>query len=111
MQDSKEGGLIKVTMDTEHIPEFHLHGISAQIWEMPPNDAGSERTQINIGFHVSRRSMFYFWKVLLPLYLLTLLSFQVYVFHPRELEARVNTTATYFLAAFAMLYVVAQGLP
>ena len=73
--------------------------------------SGSERTIIEVSFHVARNSAFYVWKVMLPVYLLTLLSFQVYAFHPAELEARVNTTATYFLAAFAMLYVVSGDLP
>ena len=49
--------------------------------------------------------------MLLPLYVVNALSYQVYFFHPSEYESRVGTTATYFLAAFAMLFVIADLLP
>ena len=43
--------------------------------------------------------------------MLTMLSLHVYLFDPVNISDRVATTATYFLAAFAMLYVVSDSLP
>jgi len=66
---------------------------------------------IELNLHVSRDSPYYFWKALLPLYLLTVLSFSMFEFDVLEFEQRSNTVSTYFLAAFAMLYVVGNSLP
>jgi hypothetical protein len=50
-------------------------------------------------------------QALLPLYLLTGLSFSAFNFEPDEMEQRYNTIATYFLAAFSMMYVVGEAMP
>ena len=48
----------------------------------------------------------------MPLYLLTLLNLaSVSAFETDNLSDRIATTATFFLAAFAMLYVVGSALP
>ena len=69
------------------------------------------RTEITIAFHVGRDANFYLIKVLTPVFMLTMLSLHVYMFDPSNISDRVATTATYFLAAFAMLYVVSESLP
>ena len=59
--------------------EWILHGISTKIEEHQQVDSeNAERTRaytnIPLSLHVSRRHSYYFWKALLPLYLLTGLS-------------------------------------
>jgi hypothetical protein len=54
---------------------------------------------------------YYFWKVMLPLYLVTALSFTVFDYDTDDLVERSALTSAYFLAAFAMLYVVGEALP
>jgi hypothetical protein len=93
------------------IAEWTLHGISSNINERPPDASGFEITDVSIGFHVSRRAGYYFWKALLPLYLLTALSMGTFQFETDNLPDRTSTVSTYFLAAFAMLYVVGEALP
>ena len=95
----------------QQIPEFELHGVSSRIDEKLPNEAGSERTEITVSFHISRDSTFYFQKVLSPVFMLSVLSLHVFLFDPTNISDRVATTATYFLASFAMLYVVSDLLP
>ena len=50
-------------------------------------------------------------KALLPLYFLMILSFGTFEFDVDNIEARSGSVSTYFLAAFAMLYVVGEALP
>mmetsp|Transcript_6504 Transcript_6504/g.16452 ORF Transcript_6504/g.16452 Transcript_6504/m.16452 type:complete len:268 (+) Transcript_6504:643-1446(+) len=50
-------------------------------------------------------------KVMLPLYMLTLLSFGTFEFEVDNLGDRNSSVSTYFLAAFAMLYVVGESIP
>mmetsp|Transcript_74685 Transcript_74685/g.211004 ORF Transcript_74685/g.211004 Transcript_74685/m.211004 type:complete len:409 (+) Transcript_74685:64-1290(+) len=93
------------------IEEWNLHGVSTRILEKPPNPQGQEHTDVPLSFHVTRKSGYYFWKALLPLYLLTALSMSTFHFEVDNLPDRTATVATYFLAGFAMLYVVGASLP
>ena len=94
------------------VQEWDLLGVSTLINERPPNAFGAETTYVTLSFHVARKSSFYFWKALMPLYLLTALNlFSALSFETDNLSDRIATTATFFLAAFAMLYVVGSSLP
>ena len=50
-------------------------------------------------------------KALVPLYFLMILSFGTFEFDVDDLSNRNGSVSTYFLAAFAMLYVVGEALP
>ena len=94
------------------IAEWQLHGISSKIVEHEVVRSGcAEVTDIQLSFHVSRKSGYYFWKALVPLYLLTTLSMGTFHFETENLPDRYSTVSTFFLAAFAMLYVVGEALP
>ena len=56
------------------IGEWLLHGVSTKITESSPTASGNENTVVQLSFHITRMSGYYFWKALLPLYLLTALS-------------------------------------
>jgi hypothetical protein len=60
------------------IPEWTLHGVSTKIVEKTANPQGQEHTNVPVSFHVTRKARYYFWKALLPLYLLTLLSMSTF---------------------------------
>ena len=109
--DGREGIFLMVLPDTKEILEWELIGISSCIMENEPYPSGEEETYLHVDFHVARKSSFYFWKALLPLYLLTGLAFSAFFFETDNLSDRNQTVATYFLAAFAMLYVVGEALP
>jgi len=87
------------------IHEWDLLGVSNQT----STDGPSQSTVVSC--HVARKYPYYFWKVMLPLYLITFLSFSSFHFEVADLEPRVNTISTYILASFAMLYVVGDVLP
>ena len=92
------------------IAEWELHGVSTKIKEKQDGD-GPSKSLVPVSLHVTRRSGYYFWKALLPLYLLTALSMSTFHFNTDNLSDRTATVSTYFLAAFAMLYVVGASLP
>jgi hypothetical protein len=93
------------------VAEWRLHGCSTQIKEQSAYAQGQQKPIAPLSVHVTRNSAYYFWKALLPLYLLTVLSMSAFHFETDNLAARVSTVSTYFLAAFAMLYVVEAALP
>lgn len=71
-----------------HIAEWALHGVSTKIVERSILASGVENTLVPLSFHVTRKSVYYFWKALLPLYLLTALSMTTFQFETDNLEAR-----------------------
>jgi hypothetical protein len=109
--DELHGGKwISMWFDGE-ISEWRLHGVSTKFQFRPSSTRGLEQSEVFLNFHVSRKSTFFFWKALVPLYLTTLLSMAVFFFPVSDIENRTSTVATYFLAGAAMLYVVADNLP
>eukprot|EP01050_Picozoa_sp_SAG11_P027007 SAG11_NODE_6676_length_1269_cov_1.089744_1_plen_210_part_00 len=88
-----------------------MHGVSTKIEEKLRNPQGQEPIEVCLCYHVTRKPGYYFWKALLPLYLLTALSMTTFHFETDNLSDRSSTVSTYFLAAFAMLYVVGAALP
>lgn len=93
------------------VDEFRVHGISTAIEQRPVNVDDRAYTNIKLAVHVSRSWGFFFWKVMLPILMLALLSFSTYGFETSDFAGRSSNVATYFLAAFAMLYVVGEHLP
>ena len=109
-KDGSEGNFLHMWWDGT-IAEWALHGVSTRIVEHPAAAVGYEKTDVNISFHVSRKSSYYFHKALLPLYLLMLLSFNTFAFDTDDLSNRNSSIQTCFLAGYAMLYVVGAALP
>jgi hypothetical protein len=110
IQNPAEGQFTKLWWNGK-VTEFAMQGISTMIDEEESDAAGAQTTHLRIEIHLARNSIFYFWKALMPLYLLTSLSFCLFAFATDDIEARFSIISTYFLAAFAMLYVVGESLP
>lgn len=91
--------------------EWSLHGVSTKIDNYVDPAKYLGMTDLHIAIHISRSAGYYFWKALLPLYLLTIVSFTTFEFEVDDLSSRNDTVSTHFLAAFAMLYVVGASLP
>lgn len=107
----EEGVRLRYDWDGE-VPEFETLGASYKLDELPPNANGTEFTKVSVGIHVARKPSFFFSKGVLPLWLLTYLStIDVYNLEVSDVSTRSGLIATYFLAAFAMLYVVGEALP
>lgn len=106
----QEGNFLRPDFHAK-ISEWRLHGMSTRFDNIGPLASGVEPTELIISFHLTRKWRYYFWKALLPLYLLTILAFGTFEIPVDNIPARNDSVATYFLAAFAMLYVVDQTLP
>eukprot|EP01052_Picozoa_sp_SAG31_P033167 SAG31_NODE_3714_length_3957_cov_3.388025_4_plen_405_part_00 len=93
------------------IAEWTLHGASTRITEKPASSTGSEVTTLSLSFYVSRKSGYYFFKVMMPLYVLIFLTVGTFHYGTASVSDRYDSVMTTFLAAFAMLYVVSVDLP
>ena len=91
---AEEGSWLSLFWDGE-MHEWLLHGISTRVVAHPPKSRGSlEQTEVFLSFHLSRKSGFFFWKALLPLYLTVLLASAMFHFPVADLEGRTNVVAT-----------------
>jgi hypothetical protein len=91
---------------SNQLPEYDILGCSYV--EYNGRDGNSS---ITWGITVRRKHWYYFFKVMLLMWLIVMLSLCTFLFDPSELEQRMNLTATMFLATAATLYVVGQDLP
>jgi hypothetical protein len=72
-----------------------------------------DRQQDTIGLKIfiSRNTNYYVWKIIVPLFLITILNFLGLFIPGQELADRLAHSTTLFLAAMALIYVVADDLP
>eukprot|EP01047_Picozoa_sp_COSAG01_P019067 COSAG01_NODE_1050_length_11922_cov_8.014632_1_plen_310_part_00 len=110
VQHADEGEWLMLGWSGE-INEFKTLGISDQIYIEEVGPQGDYGVQINISIHVSRRFQFYWWKVLVPLWICTVMSFTTFWFKIDAFSDRISSGSTWFLATFAMLYVTGENLP
>lgn len=72
---------------------------------------GIESTDVIFSMLVARKSGYYIWKVMVPLYIITLLVFTIFFFPTSDLGDRLNITITLLLTTAATQYVVSADLP
>ena len=87
------------------IPEWQMHGVSTRV------DHRSPITVVTLEFHMSRQWGYYLYKALVPLYMLTILTFSVFQFDVLDVQNRAHLVVTCFLASSATLHVVGESLP
>ena len=66
---------------------------------------------IDLKLHATRKSGFYIWKVLVPVWSLGLLSLKVFSYDVDNLEGQDALSCTLILSTFAMLFVISSFLP
>eukprot|EP00937_MAST-01D_sp_MAST-1D-sp2_P007260 g7260.t1 len=71
----------------------------------------SGNISITFGIVIRREFWYYFYKVILLMWLITVLSAATFLFSPAHFEQRINIAATMFLATAASLYVAGADLP
>merc|ERR1712228_288269 len=106
----QEGSLFRMLWNGS-LQELTIVGVSLEISEAAPSKSGQEVTTLRVQFHVSRDIAYYVWKVILPVYLLMMLTLFVFAIDVDDAEGRLSGVITLFLASFAMLYVVERHLP
>eukprot|EP01043_Picozoa_sp_COSAG02_P009780 COSAG02_NODE_335_length_24359_cov_282.817354_17_plen_461_part_00 len=93
------------------LAEWQCLGISREIFIFPKLKHAAERITFDLTFHLVREPGYYLSKVLVPIILLTVLSFGMFFFPVEDFHTRLSFTMSCFLSTFAMLYVVGAALP
>ena len=106
-----EGKPVRLHVWNGEVNEWDILAVSMELNESPADERGSEGTYFNIELHASRKSMYYVWKAILPLHLLSVLSFTGMALDVDDYASRAGLLATFLLAALVMLFVIGDYLP
>jgi hypothetical protein len=91
--------------------DWEIVGFSDKLTVAPESTSGQQCDEFTLRIHILRKSSFYMWKTIFPIWLLSLYSLKSYGYHPDDLDARDSLGSTLLLATFAMLYVTGSYLP
>ena len=90
------------------VQEFNMMGWSQDV-KNPSNPSIPIVFEFN--FHLVRIASFYMYKIVFPLWLITIASMVTFAIDPRELQGRVDVLFTLLLSTIALLYVVQEQIP
>ncbi len=91
------------------VPDWRIDGIAARV-EAPRNGDPSDQEFV-FEVKVTRRSMFYFWRVFLPLGLLVAASWSVFWIDEDAAPAKFGTAVTVLVSLVAFSYTIDFSLP
>ena len=75
------------------IAEWSMQGVAVTIEAVEASSMGVSPERVRLSIHVSRKYAFYFWKALLPLYMVTALNLTALAFDVDDLSDRIATSA------------------
>ena len=94
------------------VPDWHLTGVSTKITTCgSAANGGQETSDFFFRIHLMRKSSYYMWKAVVPVWVLGALTLKTFVYPVDDLASRDAYIATLILANFAMTYVTASFLP
>lgn len=93
----------------DNLPEFELLGVSHHAYQK--YFVGCKYSVVAIGIMLKRKHLYYFFKVIILMWLIALLSMPVFLYEFDEFKLRMDLISTMFLATAATLYVVSSDLP
>lgn len=93
------------------IPDWSISDGQAKINTFYNETMDLEAAQMELSFKIERYFGFYFWRIILPLTLIVLMSWGVFWIDPKRLEAMVGLSATSILTLFAFQFAIGALLP
>jgi hypothetical protein len=93
------------------IPDWDISNGQAKINTHESETQDRELAQMEFSFKIKRFFGFYFWRIIIPLTLIVLMSWGVFWIDPRRLEAMVGLSATSILTLFAFQFAIGALLP
>lgn len=105
-----EGKLLMLLWDG-YLAEFMLHSYNVHMESSVHDDAKYHMTEVLVRFHLVRKASFYYIRVLVPVYLLSIGAFLVHTIPLAEIGGRLKVWSGFLMASFSMLQVSSAVLP
>lgn len=97
--------------ETLSIPDWIVSEGEIKVNNVVNPELKKDISEIIFSFSIKRRLGFYFWKIIIPLSLIVIMSWGVFWIDPSRLEAQIGLSATTFLTLFAFQFAIAALLP
>lgn len=93
------------------MPEWTLLGTNEEVSDTLRHQEGVNYSRLVATLEVKRLSGYYLWKILLPLFVITMISWVVFWMSEDALGRRAGVSATGMLTVIAYMFVIADSLP
>lgn len=97
--------------DRLNISDWKIHGVEATIDEIHIEEFVQKRSAFSLHVKASRYVSYYFWKVLLPIGLIVVMSWAVFYVHPSQFGTQLGLSATSVLTMVAYIFATTNLLP
>ena len=97
--------------DRLNISDWKIHGVEATIEEIHIAEFAQMRSTFELHVKASRYVSYYFWKVLLPIGLIVVMSWAVFYVHPSQFGTQLGLSATSVLTMVAYIFATTNLLP
>jgi len=92
------------------INEFSILGWSHDV-QNPPIHEPNKPIIFQFDIHMTREAQFYYFKILVPLWLLVLTSLFAFAIETDDLQGRLEILVTLLLSTIAFLYIIQESIP
>lgn len=95
----------------DSLAQWELLGIKAQAGRGEIDNTRRWITEVRFDITVKRKFNYYIWKVFLPLLLMVILSWTVFLIDPSDLDNQVQISVTTILTVIAFAFAISASLP
>ena len=93
------------------VADWTIHQVTAEVSEVPYPSFGRTVSQLAVSIPISRQSTFYLWRVLIPMTLLVVASWLVFLFEPGNIQPAISTTVAILLNVILFNFTIDFALP
>ncbi len=96
---------------TAFVADWKIHEVSAKVVDASYPSFGRTATRLVVEIPISRQATFYLWRVLIPMTLLVVTSWLVYLFEPTNFQPLISTTVAILLNVILFNFSIDFALP
>jgi len=96
---------------TAFVADWRIHEVSAKVIDAAYPSFGRTAARLVVEIAISRQATFYFWRVLIPMTLLVMMSWVVYLFEPTNLQPLISTTVAILMNVILFNFSIDFALP
>ncbi len=97
--------------EDEGLPDWKITDFSINPWSEKSVVWGTTTDSVQIKLIVERNFMYYIYKVLIPIFIILIISFATYLIPSKQLESKLTLSIVCFLALIAYNFVIDESLP
>ena len=98
-------------MASAFVADWRIHEVTAEVVDARYPTFGRTASRLVVTIPITRQATFYVWRVLMPMTLLVMTSWVVYLFEPASLQPLISTTVSILLNVILFNFSIDFALP